>query len=57
LTNSLALYVFLLYVVHQVEPPPSFSSWADSLHLCLTSTSNNDPSFSLLPWWAMDCIP
>jgi len=58
-TFSSNLWCFLLCVVHQVNPPPSFNFRGDSLHLCqwLALRFCKDSPFSLLPWWGTDYIP
>jgi hypothetical protein len=42
---------FLPCVMHQVDYPPSFSPWVDSLHLWATFRFREDPPSSLFSWW------
>jgi hypothetical protein len=54
---SFALKCFLLYVVNQVKPPPSFGSWSNTLHLSPAIRPHGDLLLLLHPWWGKDCIP
>jgi hypothetical protein len=54
---SFALKCFLLYVVNQVKPPPSFGFWSNTLHLSLAIRPHRDLLILLHPWCGEDCIP